>query len=185
MSTQNYFNGFHTASYAPPNAPCNVYNNLPSQPTVRIYCEANKDLSLTARNGTIVLAPADSNDYYQHWIKDMSYGDKVKDAGGFPAFALVNRVTGQAVQTPTVENKEVSLVPYNTNRLEDSVKLTEVWSTGFRAIRPADKPALNWTVVGADNATDFSDGVKIVVKKWVPTPLQRWKIAPYNSNVPY
>lgn len=49
--------GFHTDSYAPP--------NLPRQPTVSIYGEAAKDLSLTARKGVVALAPADSSDQYQ------------------------------------------------------------------------------------------------------------------------
>lgn len=38
----------------------------------------------------------------------MSYGDKVKGASGFAAFALVNRVTGEAIQNPAEENKQVS-----------------------------------------------------------------------------
>ncbi|XP_078158966.1 uncharacterized protein LOC144554523 [Carex rostrata] len=174
-------NGFHTASYAPPGASSSTYTKLPRQPTVRIYCEANKDLSVTVRNGTVVLAPADSNDYYQHWIKDMSCGDKVKDVRGIPVFALVNRVTGEALQNPDGENEEVSLVPYNTNHLDDSVKWTEMWSTGFRAIRIADTTSLNLTAISSDIDTNFSDGDKIVVKKWLNNPVQRWMIVP---NVP-
>lgn len=61
----SFGNGFHTASYALPNVASIEYTKLPRQPTVRIYCKANNDLSLTARNGFAVLAPADSNDYYQ------------------------------------------------------------------------------------------------------------------------
>lgn len=61
----SFGNGFHTESYASPNAPSNKYTKLPRQPTIRIYCKANKNLSVTARNGTAVLAPANSNDYYQ------------------------------------------------------------------------------------------------------------------------
>ncbi|KAF3340647.1 hypothetical protein FCM35_KLT09491 [Carex littledalei] len=167
--------------YAPPNTPSNASTKLPRQPTVRIYSQANDLLSVTARNGHVVLAPADPNDHYQHWIKDMSYGDKVKDVSGLPVFALVNRVTGEALKNPAGENQEVSLIPYNMNRLDDSVKWTEVCSTGFGAIRIADTTSLNLTAVGLDNDTNFYDGSKIIVKKWINTSVQRWIIVP---NVP-
>ncbi|KAF3340652.1 hypothetical protein FCM35_KLT09496 [Carex littledalei] len=175
-ANSSFDNGFHTADYAPPNGPNNT--KLPRQPTVRIYCQANDELSVTARNGTVVLAPANPNDHYQHWIKDMSYGDKVKDASGLPAFALVNRVTGEAIKNPAGENQEISLVTYNKNRLDDSVKWTEMWSTGFRAIRIADTTSLTLTAIASADDDKFSDGTKIVVKKWVGNPLQRWMIVP-------
>ncbi|XP_078159027.1 ricin B-like lectin R40G2 [Carex rostrata] len=111
----------------------------------------------------------------------MSYGDKVKDVKGIPVFSLVNRVTREALQNPAGENEEVSLVPYNTNRLDDSVKWTEMWSTGFRAIRIADTTSLNLTAISSDIDNNFSDGDKIVVKKWINSPVQRWMIVP---NVP-
>ncbi|KAF3340649.1 MATH domain-containing protein [Carex littledalei] len=180
-------NGFHTASYAPPDAPSNTYTKLPRQPTVRIYSEANRDLSVTVRNGTVVLAPADSNDHYQHWIKDMSYSNEVRDIHGLPAFALVNRVTGEALKNPIGENQQVSLVPYKPNSLKDPVKWTESLSTGFRTIRITDTPTLNMTALTtSDGDTIPDDGTKIVVKSLAgtPTPIQHWKIVPYNSNVP-
>lgn len=61
----SFSNDFHTASYAPPNASSNKYTKLPTQPTVRIYCQANNDLSVTAGNGFVVLEPANSNDNNQ------------------------------------------------------------------------------------------------------------------------
>ncbi|KAF3340654.1 hypothetical protein FCM35_KLT09498 [Carex littledalei] len=116
----------------------------------------------------------------------MSYGDKVKDEDGLPAFALVNRVTAEALKNPAGENEEVTLVPYNPNHLENSVKWTEVRSTGFRYIRIADTPSLNLTAIGSeyfyDDDTNFSDGSKIIVKKIIVNKrLQLWKIVP---NVP-
>ncbi|KAF3328231.1 BTB/POZ and MATH domain-containing protein 4 [Carex littledalei] len=180
----SFHNGFHTDSYAPPNAPSNQYTKLPRQPTVRIYCEAAQNLSITARNGTVVLAPADSNDHYQHWIKDMNSFNEAKDPDGFPIFALVNRVTGEALKNPAGENQKVSLVPYDQNCLDNSVKWTEVASTGFRAIRITSTPTLNMTAIDK-YAGIFNDGTKIVVQRWNDTPIQHWKIVPYNSNVPY
>lgn len=44
----------------------------------------------------------------QHWIKDMTYSNDIKDKEGFPAFALVNRVTAEAIQIPVGENQRVS-----------------------------------------------------------------------------
>ncbi|KAF3340650.1 hypothetical protein FCM35_KLT09494 [Carex littledalei] len=148
---------------APPDAPSNTYTKLPRQPTVRIYSEANRDLSVTVRNGTVVLAPADSNDHYQHWIKDMSYSNEVRYIHGLPAFALVNRVTGEALKNPIGENQQVSLVPYKPNRLKDPVKWTESLSTGFRTIRITDTPTLNMTALTtSDCGTIPDDGTKIV-----------------------
>jgi hypothetical protein len=34
----------------------------------------------------------------QHWIKDMKYSTRVKDEEGYPAFALVNKATGEALK---------------------------------------------------------------------------------------
>ncbi|XP_078158965.1 uncharacterized protein LOC144554522 [Carex rostrata] len=181
-ANSSFDNGFHTADYAPPNGPNNT--KLPRQPTVRIYCEANKDLSLTIRNGSVVLAQANSNDYYQHWIKDMSIGDEFTNFR--PAFALVNRVTGEALTNAAVPNQEVSLVPY---RLKNFLQWTEVRSTGFRHIRIAGITSLNLTAIGSDYCDDeginFSDGTKVFVYYWLDKPSQKWKIVPYNSNVPY
>lgn len=34
----------------------------------------------------------------QHWIKDMKYSTRVKDEEGYPAIALVNKATGEALK---------------------------------------------------------------------------------------
>ncbi|KAF3339895.1 hypothetical protein FCM35_KLT15666 [Carex littledalei] len=52
--------------------------------------------------------------------------------------------------------QKVSLVPYNPNRLDDLVKWTEVWSTGFCAIRIADTTTHNLTATGSDNDTNLN-----------------------------
>jgi hypothetical protein len=34
----------------------------------------------------------------QHWIKDMRHSTSIKDEEGYPAFALVNKATGEAIK---------------------------------------------------------------------------------------
>jgi hypothetical protein len=34
----------------------------------------------------------------QHWVKDMKYSTRVKDEEGYPAMALVNKATGDALK---------------------------------------------------------------------------------------
>lgn len=34
----------------------------------------------------------------QHWYKDLRYSNEVRDEEGFPSFALVNKVTGEAIK---------------------------------------------------------------------------------------
>ncbi|XP_078169440.1 ricin B-like lectin R40G2 [Carex rostrata] len=113
----------------------------------------------------------------------MSYGDKVKDESGLiTSFCTGQQSDRQSLSAPAWRK---SRVPYNPNHLEDSVKWTEVWSTGFHFIGIADSTSLNLTAVSSNNDTNFSDGDKIVVKNWEHTAFQNWKIVPYNSNVPY
>lgn len=43
----------------------------------------------------------------QHWIKDMKYSNQIKDEEGYPAFALVNKVTGEAIKHSLGESHPV------------------------------------------------------------------------------
>jgi len=78
------------------------YSNLPralaSEATVRVYCKADEGYSLTVRNGTVCLAPTNPRDDLQYWVKDMRRSASIKDEEGYPAFALVNRATGEAIK---------------------------------------------------------------------------------------
>nr|TKW20960.1 hypothetical protein SEVIR_4G193801v2 [Setaria viridis] len=65
--------------------------------TCRVYCKADEGFSLTVRDGAVCLAPTDADDEYQHWIQDKRPGNRIKDMEGYPAFVLVNRVTGDAI----------------------------------------------------------------------------------------
>jgi len=81
------------------------------EPTVRIYCKADEGFSVTVRNGAVCLAPTNPRDEFQHWIKDMRHSNSIKDEEGYPAFALVNRVTGEAIKHSLGEGHQVSRQP--------------------------------------------------------------------------
>jgi hypothetical protein len=44
----------------------------------------------------------------QHWVKDMRHSTKIRDEEGYPAFALVNKVTGEALKHSTGQGHPVS-----------------------------------------------------------------------------
>jgi hypothetical protein len=45
----------------------------------------------------------------QHWIKDMKYSTRVKDEEGYPAMALVNKATGEALKHSLGQSHPVSI----------------------------------------------------------------------------
>jgi hypothetical protein len=78
--------------------------------SMRLYCKADERFSVTVRNGTVCLAPTNPDDERQHWVEDTRYGDTIKDEDGYPAFALINRATGEAIKK-TSEESPVSIYP--------------------------------------------------------------------------
>ena len=78
------------------------------EPTCRIYCKADESCSLTVRQGAVCLAPTDADDEYQHWIQEKRLGNRIRDLEGYPAFVLVNRVTGDAIDGSTDQGNPVS-----------------------------------------------------------------------------
>ncbi|KAF3338188.1 hypothetical protein FCM35_KLT17025 [Carex littledalei] len=115
----------------------------------RIICLENTDYSLASRGGHVVFALTNYFDRYQHWIKDKRHGATIKDSEGQPAFAVINRATGQAIShCPT--SQPVPLVPYNMNSCDESVLWTmskDAYSGGFRYIHRADLISNNWSAV--------------------------------------
>lgn len=89
---------------------------------IRIYCKANEDFSVTVRNGTVCLAPTDPGDEHQHWVEDTRYGDIIKDKDGFPAIAIVNRATGDAIKKSEGKVGPVSIYPPLSNLLHRKFK---------------------------------------------------------------
>ncbi|KAM0870514.1 hypothetical protein ACQ4PT_039958 [Festuca glaucescens] len=120
-------------AYAPPGAGYgygNLHRALASENTVRVLCRAGEDYSLTVRNGAVCLAPTNPRDEFQHWVKDMRHSTRIKDEEGYPAFALVNKVTGEAIKHSLGQNHPVKLVPYNPEYQDESVLWTESKDVG-------------------------------------------------------
>ncbi|KAJ6291948.1 hypothetical protein OIU76_023941 [Salix suchowensis] len=64
----------------------------------KVYSKAKPDFHLTIRDGKVILARSNPSDEFQNWFKDEKYSVRVKDSEGYPAFALVNKATGQAIK---------------------------------------------------------------------------------------
>ncbi|KAM0953865.1 putative ricin B-like lectin [Dioscorea sansibarensis] len=158
--------------------------SLLRQPSVRIYTKADENYSLSIRDGQVVLVPANPRDEYQHWIKDMKYSTRVKDEEGFPAFALVNKVTGEAIKHSIGATQPVRLVPYNPDYLDESVLWAESRDTGggFRCIRMVNNIRLNFDAFhGDEDHGGVRDGTTVVLWEWLKGKNQRWRIAPYYA----
>ncbi|XP_042006576.1 ricin B-like lectin R40G3 isoform X2 [Salvia splendens] len=188
----------HHTSYSPPPA---AHNELANKPSVRMYCKAEPNFSLTIREGKVVLAPSNSADPLQHWIKDEKFSTRVKDKEGFPSFALVNKATGQAMKhsigvTQPVERRRavggveqfkieawlVELSPYNSNKLDESILWTESkdLGDGYHAVRMVSNIKLNVDAFNGDkNHGGVHDGTRIVLWEWKKDSNQRWKIVPF------
>ncbi|XP_020108919.1 ricin B-like lectin R40G3 [Ananas comosus] len=183
---------YASPGYAPPypsganNVSCEGYGTggrtLPPQPTVRIFCRADNSYSLAVRDGNVVLAPTNPKDDYQHWIKDMRFSTKVKDEEGYPAFALVNKATGEAIKHSFGQSHPVRLVPYDPEYLDESVLWTESRDVGrgFRCIRMVNNIYLNFDAFHGDkDHGGVHDGTTVVLWKWCKGDNQSWKIVPY------
>ncbi|KAM0871497.1 hypothetical protein ACQ4PT_039343 [Festuca glaucescens] len=158
-----------------------------SEPTVRIFCKADEGFSATVRNGEVVLAPTNPRDEHQHWFKDMRHSNKIKDEEGYPAFALVNKVTGQAIKHSQGEGHPVKLVPYNPNYQDESVLWTESRDVGagFRCIRMVNNIYLNFDALNGDkDHGGVRDGTALALWKWCEGDNQRWKILPWCKCPP-
>ncbi|KAF3338192.1 Ricin-type beta-trefoil lectin domain-like protein [Carex littledalei] len=162
--------------------------------TVKIYCSANEGYNLTIRNDTVVLGTANPRDPYQHWIKDLRYSTRIKDEEGYPAFALVNQVTGKALKHSLGQSHPVGLVPFNPDYLDESVLWTESKDVGhgFRCIRMVNNIYLNFDADVSNDADkpnkEVQDGTNLILySTWGKTDNQLWTIVPwckYLSNYP-
>ncbi|KAI4386662.1 hypothetical protein MLD38_004577 [Melastoma candidum] len=114
-----------------------VPSELANKATFKVYCKADPDFALTIRDEKVVLARANPNDPYQHWYKDEKYSTRVKDEEGFPCFALVNKATGLAMKHSYGASHPVQLIPYSSDRLDESIQWTmsKDLGGGYRTIR--------------------------------------------------
>ncbi|XP_075496511.1 ricin B-like lectin R40G3 [Primulina tabacum] len=150
--------------------------------SVRMYCKADSNYSLSIRNGKVILARHDPSDPFQHWIKDERHSTRVKDEQGFPSFALINKATGQAMKHSIGATYPVQLIPYNPDVLDESILWTESKDLGdsYRTIRMVNNIRLNVDAFHGDkNHGGVHDGSTIVLWEWKKGDNQRWKIFPH------
>jgi hypothetical protein len=114
----------------------------------------------------------------------MRHSASIKDEEGYPAFALVNKVTGEAIKHSLGQSHPVKLVPYNYNPEEEDASV--LWTesrdvgNGFRCIRMVNNIYLNFDAFHGDkDHGGVRDGTNIVLWKWCEGDNQRWKIVPW------
>ncbi|KAG9144670.1 hypothetical protein Leryth_024127 [Lithospermum erythrorhizon] len=149
-----------------------------NKPSVRVYTKAKTDYSLTIHDGEVILAPSNPADLRQ----DEKFGHKVKDAEGFPSFALINMKTGEALKHATKATHPVQLVSYNPDHLDESIMWTESNDLGdnYKTIRKANNIELNIDALNGDpQHGGVHEGTKIVLWEWKKGENQHWRIAPY------
>ncbi|KAJ6296680.1 hypothetical protein OIU78_022407 [Salix suchowensis] len=89
---------FQEANYAPVPPPPFQETQVVRTSHHQVYSKAKPDFHLTIRDGKVILARSNPSDEFQNWFKDEKYSVRVKDSEGYPAFALVNKATGQAIK---------------------------------------------------------------------------------------
>jgi hypothetical protein len=152
---------------------------------VKIYCEANPEYYLTAKEDSVVLAPGDESNPYQQWIIDGTWGIRVKDSAGFPAFALINKATRQALRHGKEEKEKVHTCPYSKDELNEVVLWTQSddVGNGYKCIRPVDNTDLNLDANHGDpESGGIQDGTDLILFKWKKQDNQKWKILPISFN---
>ncbi|OWM73244.1 ricin B-like lectin EULS3 [Punica granatum] len=177
----------HTSEQQPDSAPVVTVGGggalasyFSSKSTVKVYCKAEPNYTLTVCDDKVILAPYNPNDPMQQWYKDEKFSTRVKDEEGFPCFSLVNKATGQAIKHSVGASHPVQLIPYSPEQLDSSI----LWSggkdlgDGYRAIRMVNNVRLNLDAFHGDKKSGgVHDGTTIVLWQWNKGDNQRWKIA--------
>ncbi|XP_057856733.2 ricin B-like lectin R40C1 isoform X1 [Cryptomeria japonica] len=150
--------------------------------TVKIYCEANPDYHLANFNGHVVMTAANESDPNQQWIMDTAWSVRAKDEAGFPAFALINRATGQALRHGRSENERVILGPYHIDDLNEAVLFAQSADVGrgYQCIRPVNNILINLEAMFQDDKhhRGVHEGAAVALFKWNKKETQKWKISP-------
>ncbi|KAJ4760590.1 Ricin B-like lectin R40C1 [Rhynchospora pubera] len=122
---------------------------MSDNPSYRIICRKNPDYSLAIRGGYVVFVITNPCDRYQHWFKDERHGAAIKDAEDQPAFALVNKATGEAI-AHCPNSRPVPLIQYNVDSRDESVlwTMSKVDFDGYRHIRRVDDISVFFTAQG-------------------------------------
>ena len=106
----------------------------------------------------------------------------MKDPVGHPAFAVVNKATGQALRHAVAEGQEVLLTQYEGPTTYDENILwseSEDMGFGFRTIRKVNNIELNMDAFQGDTKSGgIRDGTRVVLWKWNKQDNQLWKLSP-------
>ncbi|KAI9120976.1 hypothetical protein K1719_008009 [Acacia pycnantha] len=148
--------------------------------TVRVFTKADPNYSVTIRDGKVILAPSDPADEYQHWYKNES-SSWAKDEFGSPAFSLVNKASGEALEHSIGDTHPVGLIPFNPDRHGVSVLWTQGENIdGYRAMRMVNNVHLYWDAIqGIPECGGVVDVTIVGLWKWNGGDNQLWRIEPY------
>jgi hypothetical protein len=155
---------------------------LPQGQIVRVCSKANPDYTLAMRDAKAVMLFYNPNDPTMQWVKDESWSNRVRDPVGHPAFALVNKATGQALRHAIAECQEVLLTQYEGPSSYDENVLwseSEDMGYGYRTVRMANNIGLNLDAFQGDRRNGgIRDGTHAVLWKWNKQDNQLWKLSP-------
>ncbi|CAL4933601.1 unnamed protein product [Urochloa decumbens] len=148
-------------------------------PTFKILCKADGNSCLTVRDGGAVLAPADSSDEHQHWFKDKRFATFVKDEEGKPAFALINKATGLALQHFGGPLHPVKLVRFDQDSFDNTLMWTLSGDDGFGFIRTLNDVSLK---IAAFQGDDKGHGTAVRLSDSCDGENHRWKVLPWRDE---
>ncbi|KAL6902010.1 hypothetical protein ACP4OV_004886 [Aristida adscensionis] len=154
--------------------------------TYRIYCRASDVHSLAIVDGEVVLATADPRDDRQVWFKDLKFCEGLKDEEGSPAFALVNKATGEALKHSFGHNCPVRAIKFDPGFLDESIMWAEsdviAAAGGFRRVHMINNTDY---VFDAEHVApgygDARDGTRLLLFRWHGGLNQMWRIAPRSA----
>ncbi|RLN41131.1 uncharacterized protein C2845_PM01G13780 [Panicum miliaceum] len=152
----------------------------------RIRCRGSDDLSLAIVGGEPVLTKANAGDDRQLWLKDLTYGAGVTDEAGSPAFALVNKATGEALKHSLGHGHPVRAVKlYLAGYVDESVlwgESEEDLGDGFRRVHMVNNTEYIFDAEEAiPDLGGARDGTRLILFRWNGGLNQQWRIAPHSA----
>ncbi|KAF8728552.1 hypothetical protein HU200_017815 [Digitaria exilis] len=157
--------------------------------TFSIHCRASDDLLLAMVDGEPVLTKADTSDDRQLWLKDLRYGAGLTDEEGSPAFALVNKATGEALKHSFGHICPVRAIKfYPLGYVDESILWAEDkddMGDGFRRIHMINN--MDYIFDAEQGTPDFGgarEGTRLILFRWNGGQNQQWRITPHAPSAP-
>ncbi|XP_025879441.1 ricin B-like lectin R40C1 [Oryza sativa Japonica Group] len=147
----------------------------------RIQCRASDVLRLTIVNGEVILGKSDPRDDRQVWHKDAKYSAGIKDEAGRPAFALVNKATGDALK-----HSLGYCCPFEPGYLDESVLWTASVDVadGYRRIHMMNNA--DYIFDAEEDTPQYGgarDGTRLILFRWNEGLNQIWRMVPCGGGV--